>query len=177
MILLMVAPPKTEKPWVIAVSFVGAFMLAAMPLPQALTAGRPAWVAMMIIYWCLASPKRMGVGLSWLLGLFLDVLKGTLLGQHAAIFALIAYFTLKHQQRIRTFPLEKQIVFVGLLLSLQALLTLWIRGFRALPLEPLVYWLPVLSSMVWWPLVFHILRHLRRKVAGAGSSLTYREGF
>ena len=42
--------------WVIAASFVVALMLTALKLPEWALIWRPAWVALVLIYWCMAVP-------------------------------------------------------------------------------------------------------------------------
>jgi rod shape-determining protein MreD len=150
--------------WIIGVSFLIALLLTAMPLPEWAIAWRPAWLTMVLIYWCMVSPKQVGVGVGWLLGLLLDVLKGSLLGQHAAGLAIVAYITVKTRRRIRVFPLAQQALFVGCMIALNALLTLWIRGIMGLPPQYALAWLPVLTSMPLWPWLYIILRDLPLKM-------------
>src|SRR5690606_27167374 len=85
--------PEHNAGWAIILSFAVAFMLTAVPLPEWAASWRPAWVAMVLIYWCMALPERVGIGAAWCLGLLLDVQQGTLLGQHALGLALIAWLT------------------------------------------------------------------------------------
>jgi rod shape-determining protein MreD len=149
--------------WIIVVSFIVALMLTAMPLPEWAVYWRPAWVAMVLIYWCMALPDRIGIGVGWLLGLLLDVLQGTLLGQNALGLAILAYFVLKSHQRIRVFPLVQQALLVCLLLLFYQLLSLWVRGIMGVPPTSWTYWMPALTSMVLWPWLFIILRDIRRR--------------
>jgi rod shape-determining protein MreD len=51
--------------WIIALSLVIALMLTALPLPEWAVNWRPAWVAMVLIYWCMALPERVGIGVRW----------------------------------------------------------------------------------------------------------------
>jgi rod shape-determining protein MreD len=172
--MAMTNPLNSEKGLIVPVSFVVALMLAAMPMPELLALARPAWVALVLVYWCIALPLRVGVGAGWLMGLFLDVLKGTLLGLNAASYALLAYVTIKNHKRFRTFPLTKQAAFIGLMLSIQALLMLWTRKVPALPSIVLsAYWMPVVVSMHLWPAVFHVLKHFQRKASVSPSSLEF----
>ena len=48
--------------WVITLSFLVAFLLVGIPLPGGLGHFRPDWVAMTLIYWCMALPQRIGIG-------------------------------------------------------------------------------------------------------------------
>jgi len=148
---------------VIVLSFIVAFMLTAMPLPDWAISWRPAWVAMVLVYWCMALPDRVGIAIAWMLGLLLDVQQGTVLGQNALGLALVAYITLKSYQRVRVFPLPQQaLVVCGYLLLLQ-FISLWIRGMMGVPPEHWTFWMPAFSSMLLWPWLFVILRDLRRK--------------
>lgn len=149
--------------WVIIVSFLIALLLTAMPLPEWAIAWRPAWLTMVLIHWCMEAPKQVGIGVGWLLGILLDVLKGSLLGQHAAGLAIVAYITARTRRRIRVFPLVKQALFVGLMIALNAILTLWVRGIMGLPAQYELAWLPVLTSIPLWPWLHIILTDLHLK--------------
>ena len=149
--------------WVIATSFVLAMILTAMPVPGWALNWRPAWVAMVLIYWCFALPERVGVGVGWILGLLLDVLTGTLLGQNAAALSIVAFVAVKTHQRIRMFPLWQQAILVFFMLLLNQLFMAWVRGIMGLPTLSLTFWAPALTSMLLWPWLFVILRDLRRR--------------
>ena len=58
-------------------------MLAVIPLPQWLLWGRPEWIALVLIYWTIALPYRVGIFTALLLGIVVDVLEGAILGQNA----------------------------------------------------------------------------------------------
>ncbi|MDR2876858.1 MAG: rod shape-determining protein MreD [Chromatiales bacterium] len=148
---------------VIILSFIAALALAVIPLPDVLAALRPEWVALVLIYWCMALPERVGVGVGWITGLLLDVLRGGLLGQHGLSFAIVAYITLQFYQRLRVYPLWQQSVSVFVLVLLHLLLQLWIKGISGNPTDALATLLPAFSSMLAWPLVFLLLRNLRRR--------------
>ena len=72
---------------VIALSFIIALGLAKLPMPDWAELWRPSWVALVLIYWCIAVPERTGVIAGWVVGLLVDVMSGTLLGQHGLAFA------------------------------------------------------------------------------------------
>lgn len=155
-------PPAQRSGWVIVASFIVALMLTIVPLPGWTEPLRPEWVVLVLVYWCMALPQRVGVGTAWVLGLMLDVMQGALLGQHALSLSLIAFITLKLYQRVRFFPLWQQALIVLLLTMLHQLLMLWIKGVSGASGAAWSYWLPSLSSMVLWPATFVLLRRLRR---------------
>ena len=148
---------------IIALSFLLAFMLTAMPLPEWATVWRPAWVALVLIYWVMALPNRVGIGVAWLLGLMIDVLQGTMLGLNAMGYALLAFIIIKSYLRIRVYSLIQQSIIIGFIISFYLLLVLWVRSLTETPDINGLYWMPVLTSMFLWPWLFIVLRDVRRK--------------
>jgi rod shape-determining protein MreD len=147
----------------IILSILAAFVLTALPLPAWASDWRPAWVALVLIYWCMAVPTRVGVGVGWLLGLLLDVLLGTLLGQHALGLAVVAYITQRLHQRVRVLPIWQQGISIFTLVFFYQALMLWIHGILGKPVQFSSYWAVPLTSMLLWPWVFIILRDMRRR--------------
>lgn len=143
---------------IIVASFAAAIALTLMPLPEWAVPWRPRWTALTLIYWTLALPGTVGIGSALLLGLFVDAATGAVLGEHSLEFAIVAYITLRLQQRLRLFPLHQQALFVGLILLPCMSALLWVNGIMGYAQESGLYWAPVLSSMVAWPWVFALLR-------------------
>ena len=154
---------KERGNWVIVMSFVVALMLMALPMPDWAGIWRPAWVALVLIYWCMALPNRIGIMVAFTLGIFLDVLSGTLLGQNALALGVVAFITLQFYQRVRVLPLWQQGITVFGLAFVHQVLILWINGIQGMPVSFSAYWASPLISMVLWPWIFVVLRDLRRK--------------
>lgn len=148
--------------WIIIASFIIALMLTMMPLPDWAELFRPEWVTLVLIYWCMALPERIGVGIAWIVGLFLDVLHGAVIGQYAMALVVVALLTLKFHQRIRLYPIWQQALLVMIFVLLQQLLVLWVKGIIGQSPGTWLYWLPSLTSMLFWPWIFLLLRDLRR---------------
>ncbi len=153
---------RAQGTWLIVLSIVLALVLSILPLPTALEPFRPQWTALVLIYWALALPGRVGVGIAWVVGLLQDVLLATLLGAHALAFALGVFLTLQLYQRIRNFPIWQQAVTVLIVLLLMRVVLLWIRGLMGEPVIDWAFWLPALTSTLAWPPLFWLLRALRR---------------
>ncbi|PLY16258.1 MAG: rod shape-determining protein MreD [Sedimenticola sp.] len=149
--------------FVIVMTILVALLLTVLPLPTWAQMFRPQWYTLVLIYWTLALPERVGVGVGWLVGIILDVLTGTLLGQHALSLALIAFITYQMHQRVRLFPLWQQSLTVLALLLIERLVSMWVMGAVSQPPPTLLYWAPPLVGMFLWPWVYIILRDLRRK--------------
>jgi rod shape-determining protein MreD len=143
-------------------TFIVALLLTIMPLPEWARYLRPDWVGLVLIYWCLAVPERVGVITGWLMGLLLDLLTGALLGQHALALAVVAWVTLNFHQRIRLFPIWQQALTVLVLLILHQLLAIWVSRIIGRPGVPWFFWAPSLVGMLIWPLIYGFLRELRR---------------
>ncbi len=153
---------NSSKFFTIGVTFVVAMMLMLMPLPDWARPYRPEWLALALIYWSMALPKNIGVGIAWILGLCVDVIQGALLGQHALGFAITAYIAIRFYQRVRNYPLHQQAMFVGMILLPYMSISLWIMGILGEDPRSWLYWAPVLTSVLVWPWVYLVLRAVRR---------------
>ena len=150
--------------WVIPATFIIAFVLVILPLPDWAQIFRPEWVSMVAIYWCLAIPRAFGVALAWIVGLILDVAHGSLLGQHAFGLCIIAYFASRFHQQIRLAPLSQQAVIVTVLLLIKQTMVLWVYGvIGQLPESIPLYYVPSLLALLLWPWAFIVLRDFRRR--------------
>jgi len=153
---------KKQGGKIIFVTFVAAMFLVVLPLPEWLRAFRPEWVTVVLIYWCLALPSRINIGFAWITGLFLDVLTGTLIGQHALALAVVAFVTVKLHKQIRVYPLWQQSLSIFTMVALGQLLVVWIKGIIGESPQSWLYWAPSITSAIVWPWVFVLLRNIRR---------------
>lgn len=155
--------PKANGMWVIVLSFLVAYLLAIVPFPDWAMYYRPQWVMLVLIYWVMALPYRIGIGSAWMAGLFTDILEGSLLGIHALTFAVLAYITLSLHQRLRLFSSLQQSGIVLALVGLVMTGTYWIKVMtdQTAP-GGMLFLLGALSSAFVWPWLFLLLRQLRR---------------
>ncbi|MDH5228765.1 MAG: rod shape-determining protein MreD [Gammaproteobacteria bacterium] len=154
---------KRQGTSVIILTFLFALLLSVIPLPSWLVFVRPEWVPLVLIYWCLALPTRVNVGVGWSVGLVVDVLEGNLLGQHALAYAVIAFVTVKLHKQIRVYPLWQQALSILVLIALCQLLLAWVRGIIGQAPDSWAYWVSSFISAILWPWVFLLLRDIRRK--------------
>lgn len=142
---------------------IGAFMLAIMPLPDWAVEFRPDWVTLVLIYWAMAVPSRIGVTVAWLAGLLLDVSYGTLMGQHAIGMVIVIYFIHIQHQRLRVASLLQQSIVIFVLLLIKQLLILWVDGMVGRAPDSWLFFMPAITSTLLWPWTYLILRDMRRK--------------
>ena len=147
----------------IVISVVGAMALRVFPWPLGLSLYSPDWILLVIIYWCLSSPERFGVGAAWLIGLVTDVLTGQLLGQHALVYSIIAYLSVKLYLRLRLLPLSQRALSVLAMLAAAQLLILWTEEIQGTPHISWIYWVPSLTGALLWPPVELLLCKLSHK--------------
>lgn len=108
------------RPWFIAVSLLAALILNLMP--TAWWPGVPDWLALTLCFWCVREIHRVGMGWAFLLGLAMDIADGSLMGQHALAYVLLAYGAQSLARRILWFPLWQQALHVlPLLVGAQAI--------------------------------------------------------
>lgn len=153
--------PKAQGQSVILATLIIAFLLRTIPLPLPLAYAAPEWVALVVIYWVLALPYRLGIFFAFVVGLFADAHEGAPLGMHAFCFSLLAFMVMVMYQRIRVYPPMQQagVVFVMLLIFLVCKFSL--RNLFGMPGEAPLYLIPAFSSAILWPWIYLILRGLR----------------
>ncbi len=148
-----------------AFSVVTALVLTVLPIPSWALPFWPEWTILAVTYWCLALPHRFNLKFAWAAGLLMDLIKGSLLGQYALAYLLVAYICINIHQRLRIYPLFQQAVAIGALLVPYFLLSLWVEsGLRSVTAD-WRYWMPIASSMLLWPWVFSMLRLVRQKAS------------
>jgi rod shape-determining protein MreD len=91
------------QPWFIGFSLLLALLLNF--LPTAAWPAVPDWLALVIVFWSVREPRRVGMGLAFLFGVAMDVADASLLGQHALAYVLVAYCASSLSRRILWFPL------------------------------------------------------------------------
>lgn len=150
---------------VVYLSLLVALVLMILPLPDGVLIYRPNWVALVLIYWSMALPKRVGLWFAFFTGIILDTSQGTLLGQHTLALVVVIFLNMNFYQRIRVLVLAQQAVYVFLLLLINQVLVAWVEGILGRPTPVLAYVGAPFVGMLIWPWVFVVLRDLRRKAA------------
>ena len=146
----------------IFVTLIIAMCLRIAPLPESLALLNPDWVLLVLIYWSLAIPERVGISYAWFFGILTDVLMGRLFGQYALSYSLIIYMVLIWHRQLRQFPLPQQSAFVFGCLLISQLLLFWFENLKAPAQLHGTFWLPVLSGTACWFIVYHVMRFVRR---------------
>lgn len=142
-------------------TIVVAILLTIAPLPEALAAWRPHWVALVMIYWHLETGNLRTLGAAFAIGIVLDLSTGTLLGQHALGLIIINFLAGRFRNRLRFFPPWQQALSVGALLFNERVVQLWVVGLLNRGWPDWSWWLPPVTGLLLWPWLFLILDALR----------------
>ncbi|MBL8397562.1 MAG: rod shape-determining protein MreD [Candidatus Accumulibacter sp.] len=144
------------RPW-----FIFATMFLAMLLNLLPTAALPAfpdWVALVLVFWSIREPRRIGMGSAFLFGLAMDVADASLLGQHAFAYVLVAYGASSVSRRILWFPLRLQALQIFPLLLLVQVIQYGLRMVMVGGDFPgLSYFLGPFFATMLWPLLTFLL--------------------
>lgn len=153
---------KKQGGSIIILTIIVGLLLSELPLPASIAPYQPEWLILVLIYWAMALPERVGVGIAWFTGLLLDVLRDALLGQYALAFALTVFITLRLYQRIRNFPLRQQVISIFILMLIHTGLVVWIKALAGTNVNFSMVLIPALTSSLFWPITYFVLRSIRR---------------
>lgn len=155
----------TQGGWLILVTVITALLLAVVHLPESwpqwLGWLRPAWVAMVIFFWVMELPHRVGLVTAWLVGILLDVLYADPLGLNGVILASITFLGWRFYERFRMYSILQQGALVFLLVLVGELVRLMVQD---LVFDRGWSWgvlFPALASFVVWPFLYVLLTRLR----------------
>jgi rod shape-determining protein MreD len=146
---------------VLPASVLLALLLALLPLPPVVQPLRPYWLALVLAYWVIEEPERVGLGFVFLVGLVADISFGGLLGEQALRLVVMAFILQRFRARLRFFPLSQQALAIGGLLLNDRVVASAIHFFIGQPLLPWAYWWAPLLGMALWPPLFLLLDALR----------------
>lgn len=116
--------------------------------------GRAAWVpdllAVVLVFWTVHQPLRIGIGAAFVFGLFMDVYQGGLLGQHALAYTVLSFLAITIHRRVLWFSVPSQALQIFPLFALAHTLELALRmlGGGTFP----GWWIllgPVCEALLW----------------------------
>jgi rod shape-determining protein MreD len=74
--------------------------------------GRAAWVpdglALVLVFWSIHQPQRVGIGAAFVFGILLDVHQGAMLGQHALSYTVLSFLAIAIHRRLLWFNVPSQ---------------------------------------------------------------------
>lgn len=144
------------QPWFILMSLLVALVLNF--LPTSAWPWVPDWVALVMVFWGVREPRRVGMGAGFILGLAMDVADASLMGQHALAYVLASYAASSLSRRILWFPLGQQALHILPLLLIVQLVQMGVRVMPGVDFPGLSYLIgPLVGAVLWFPLTFILL--------------------
>lgn len=119
--------------------------------------GIPDMAALVLAFWCVHQPRRMGIGIAWFVGLIMDAGNGALLGQHAFAYAFLAFGAITLHRRILWFSLWQQAAHVLILLLASDALMLGVRLVAGATFPGPMYFAGSLVAAALWPTASFLL--------------------
>jgi rod shape-determining protein MreD len=159
---------RPVEPGFIWLSLFGALLLDLLPWGRALPA--PDFLALVLVFWNVQQPRRLGMTTAFVFGLLIDVHDGARFGQHALAYTLLSYGAIALHRRIRWFPVFSQTPYVLPLLLIAQLASLAVRMAVGGPFPGWGYFLQsVVGAALWAPTTWLLLAPQRRPMRRDGT--------
>ncbi len=146
--------------------FIWVSLLLAMALnilPWGRWPGVPDFLAVVVVFWNVHQPRRVGVGAAFVFGLIMDVHQGALLGQHALSYTLLSFFAITVHRRLLWFTVGSQAVQIVPLFVAAHAVSLLVRMAAGASFPGWSLMLaPVLEAWLWPVANFMLLAPQRR---------------
>ncbi len=147
---------RPARPGFIRLTLVLAFFLNL--LPTSFWPWFPDWVALVIVFWSVRSPLVVGTGTAFVLGILMDVVDGSLMGQHALAYVLMSYASRVMAHRILWWPLKQQLMNILPIIFIGACLQVLVRWFAGDELASVWYFLqPMVTALLWAPATYLLM--------------------
>jgi rod shape-determining protein MreD len=140
--------------------FIWGSLLLAL-LVNMLPVGRIAWtpdlLALVLVFWSVHQPLRVGIGAAFFFGLAMDVHQAALLGQHALAYTALSFFAITIHRRLLWFTVPSQAVQVLPLFAAAHAIELGVRMLAGGIFPGMTIVLAPLLEGLLWPVVSVVL--------------------
>ena len=145
----------------IIVSIVVATVLVVYPLSYELSAWRPQFMLMFMLFWVLCQPTWCGVWFAFSMGIANDLLVDAPLGLSALNFVLLA-FTIRFLTRDRRILTFSNLWVILALTVFAFLLVMWLcYAMSGVEVSITRHWQSLLTTILAWPLLYYVLKKWR----------------
>ena len=108
------------SPFFMWTSLVAALLVNMVPIGRAVW--MPDLLALVIVFWGVHQPARVGIGAAFVFGLCMDVHQSSMLGQHALSYTTLGFFAITIHRRLLWYPVLSQALQVLPLFALSQLI-------------------------------------------------------
>ncbi len=154
---------RPVSPLFIGLSLLLAFALNLLPWGQRFWV--PDLVALVLVFWNIHHPRKVGIGVAFMMGLLMDVHEARLLGEHALAYTLLSYGAIMLHRRALWFSLLTQAVHVFPLFMVAQLAMVAVRlSVGATFPSPFIFIASVVTALLWPVASWLLLAPQRRPV-------------
>ncbi len=158
---------RTPSTGMITASFIIALVLEMLPWGGWLV---PDFLALVLVFWNVFQPRRVGIALAWLLGVVMDVHSGALLGQHALAYSVLSYGAIALHRRLLWYSIAGQALQLLPLFLLANLVVIVVHLFMTGVGPSWTYFVsPVLTALLWIPLTGWMMERLNRPLSSTAA--------
>jgi rod shape-determining protein MreD len=147
----------------IAFTILLATVLNIIPWGRAL--GIPDFLALVLVFWNVHQPRKVGIGIGFLLGLLMDVHSSSALGERALLYSLLSYGAWFMHRRVPWFRIGGQMLHVLPLFMLAQFIVVLVRVATGAPMPNAGLFLQWVSTMLLWPIADLLLLAPQRRAA------------
>ena len=135
----------------LCLGFLAALVLSIFPMPELASAFRPPWVLLLVLYIEYFLPRHFKLTVLLFVGLMLDVLLSTVIGEHSFALLLVTWIASSNSRRFQFFSMTQQICFIGFFCLLYQAIISFIDALLGLRYGMFIPLASAFSSMLIWP--------------------------
>jgi rod shape-determining protein MreD len=132
-------------------------------LPLGRIAALPDVLALVLVFWNVHQPRRVGIGAAFFFGLLMDVHQGAVLGQHAEAYTLLSFLAITVHRRLLWFGLAEQALQLLPLFIVAHAVSLVVRLLSSGSFPGWTMMLAPLFEAMLWPVVSFLLLAPQRR--------------
>lgn len=135
----------------IGLGFLSALALSILPMPELISIFRPPWVLLLVLYIEYYLPGQFKLAALLIVGLLLDVLLSTVIGEHSFALLLVTWIASTKSRRLRFFSLFQQICVIGFFCLLYQSVILFIDALLGFNYSLVMPVTSAILGMIIWP--------------------------
>jgi len=151
--------PRHHNPFLgLLLSVIAALLLSILPLSSELNPWRPEWLTLILIFWGMHAPQWLGIWMALIFGVMLDVLLATPLGFYGLSSVVVIQLARATQRWPGIFSVRQTTLLVLGLILVSRVIHFILLTLQNLMPDPMIFFLPVLSSAMMWPTILLLLK-------------------
>lgn len=144
-------------------TIIAAMVIETIPMPLSLVNATPSWVMLTLVYWSVAHPQRINIGVAFITGLALSSLSGFSLGAHSLALIIVVYIATSMHAVIRNMPTIQQLFGIFIATAVYQFSLYWSHSIISDTPFRMVYLLPSVTTTLIAPWAFWFLRQLNQR--------------